>query len=320
MSAADDRDLRFACLWATALALAVALFDGGLVRTLLGLPMALLIAGHAPLRALGVRTETVGQHVIYAVGASFAVGILGGFVLNALGRLTPGGWAMWYWTATVAASVVVARRGAAPPLPALPLPEIRRGHLVAGLVAACMTTGAYALAVRDETTQQQFKYTEFWLLPEATGSGFELGIRSGESKPMRFDLELAVDGKPFARIGDIDLAPGRLWTRAIEAPAPATDEKEKDPEREKKEEALRAAYGLKASGPVEEALRERFSLGATDRLEEALRARIGPEQAAQIVLALREQRADPVPRKAEAKLYREDGRLYRHVTAILPTR
>jgi uncharacterized membrane protein len=82
-------DLLAACLWAGATVAAVAVGDSLALRTVLGAPMVLLVSGHALVRALGVRTTSLTQHLIYAVGASLAAGIAGGFVLNAAGFLTP---------------------------------------------------------------------------------------------------------------------------------------------------------------------------------------------------------------------------------------
>jgi hypothetical protein len=56
--------------------------------------MVFLVSGHAVLRAIGVRTTSLPEHLAYAVGASLAAGIAGGFALNAAGSLTPLGWAV----------------------------------------------------------------------------------------------------------------------------------------------------------------------------------------------------------------------------------
>ncbi len=82
MDTPDRRDLLAACLWTTALVLTVRVSDGVFVRTLLGAPAALLIPGHALLRAIGIRVSTLSEHILYAVGASLAIGIAGGFALN----------------------------------------------------------------------------------------------------------------------------------------------------------------------------------------------------------------------------------------------
>ena len=147
----DNRDLRSACLWAIALAIAVILFEGTTVRAVLGLPMVLLISGHTLLRAIGIRADSPVEHLIYAIGASLVAGIAGGFVLNAIGLMTPLGWAIWYLLVVTSASALAIRRfGAAASLPWPRLVPIRAPHAIAFALAALLTTAAYALAVHDE--------------------------------------------------------------------------------------------------------------------------------------------------------------------------
>jgi hypothetical protein len=207
MGVPSNRDLLAACLWAGATVAAVAVSDSVLLRTILGAPMVFLVSGHTVLRAIGVKTTSLPEHLAYAVGASLAAGIAGGFALNAAGSLTPLGWAVWFWAVTVGALLVAAGRREAPDL----------------LVA----TGAYALAIRDEASQQQFKYTEFWMVPRANGDPARLavGVRSVETQTQRFDLEITLDGRPFAVFRSLTIAPGESWAREIPVPVLATRQK-----------------------------------------------------------------------------------------------
>ncbi|RVC80822.1 hypothetical protein EN745_11690, partial [Mesorhizobium sp. M4A.F.Ca.ET.022.05.2.1] len=194
---------------------AVALSDSVFLRTLLGAPMMFVVSGHSILRAIGVRTTSVLQHLTYAVGASLAAGIAGGFALNATGFLTPLGWAVWFCAVTAAAALVAAIRRDTPDLPARPaLAPLRLWQGAAVMLAVLVASGAYALAVRDEAAHREFKYTEFWLLPWASaGSGrITVGIRSAETQPQRFDLEITLDGQPYAVFRSIAVAPGDTWT------------------------------------------------------------------------------------------------------------
>jgi len=218
----ENRDLLAACLWAAATALAMALGDGALIRTILGLPMVVLVPGHVLLRAIGLRCASLAEHIVYAVGASLAVGIGGGFVLNAAGAMTPAGWAAWYLVVVAAASLTAWRRGGASGLPAWTRPAgFHLRHAVVFALAASVATGAYALAVHDEAKQQQFKYTELWMLPDQRG-GLDLGLRSAEARPQRFDLEISLGGRPLAAFRSIEIAPGETWTRKIPLAMPAT--------------------------------------------------------------------------------------------------
>jgi hypothetical protein len=221
----NHRDLAAACLWAGATVAAVAVSDSLLLRTVLGAPMVFLVSGHAVLRALGVRTTSVSQHLVYAVGASLAAGIAGGFALNAAGFLTPLGWALWFLAVTAAAALVAASRRDTPDLPAWPAQaRVRLWQATALMLAVLVATGAYALALRDEAAYRQFKYTEFWLVPSPNGVPglLTVGIRSAETRTQRFDLEITLDGQPFAIFRSLEIAPGDTWARAIPVPASAT--------------------------------------------------------------------------------------------------
>jgi hypothetical protein len=226
MGVPSNRDLSAACVWATAMMTAVAVGDGALLRTILSLPMMFLIPGHAVLRAVGVKTASVPEHLAYAVGASLASGIAGGLVLNAIGFLTPLGWAIWFWAITLGASLIAARGRETPTW--APWPEsvrIRGRHVAAFALAMLVATGAYALAVRDEANQRQFYYTEFWMVPSATGDRLAVGVRNVETETVRFDVEITLDGHPFAVFRSLAVAPGAMWTRYIPMPAAAAAQK-----------------------------------------------------------------------------------------------
>jgi hypothetical protein len=187
--------------------------------------MVFLVSGHTVLRAIGVRTTSLSQHLVYAVGASLAAGIAGGFALNAAGFLTPLGWALWFWTVTAAAALVAAGRRDTPNPPAWPAPaRLRLWQGTALTLAVLVAIGAYALAVRDEAAYRQFKYTEFWMLPSPSGEPglLTVGIRSAETRTQRFDVEITLDGQPFAIFRSLTIAPGDTWAREIPVPALAT--------------------------------------------------------------------------------------------------
>ncbi|MER9215519.1 hypothetical protein NKI54_26200 [Mesorhizobium sp. M0663] len=187
--------------------------------------MVFFVSGHVVLRAMGVRTTSALQHLVYAVGASLAAGIAGGFALNAVGFLTPLGWALWFWAVTAAAALLAAGRRDTPDLPAWPAPaRIRFWQGAALMLALLVATGAYAVAVWDEAAYREFKYTAFWLLPSASGESGQItvGIRSAETQPQRFDLEITLDGQPFAIFRSLTIAPGDTWTRKISVPVLGT--------------------------------------------------------------------------------------------------
>ncbi|TIW19297.1 MAG: hypothetical protein E5V81_16050 [Mesorhizobium sp.] len=86
-----------------------------------------------------------------------------------------------------------------------------------------VATGAYAFAVRDEAAHREFKYTEFWLLPSASGEQgrITVGIRSAETQTQRFDVEITLDGQPLAVFRSVAVAPGGTWAQEIPVPVVA---------------------------------------------------------------------------------------------------
>ncbi|WP_420970694.1 hypothetical protein [Bradyrhizobium sp. B120] len=228
MASPDKRDLLGACLWAGATVAVVAASDSMLPRTVLGAPMALLISGHTVLRAMGIRTTSLSEHLAYSVGASLALTVVGGFVLNVLGALTPLGWAFWYLAVTTAAMRL------APSDINISTPSARLGSLrippwqaAAIALAMLVATGAYALAIHDQAVERQFKYTEFWMLPPAQGDPGQLvvGVRSAEAEAHQYDLEVTLDGKPFAVFRSLTIAPGDTWVRKVPVPILAVQQK-----------------------------------------------------------------------------------------------
>lgn len=224
----SNRDLLAACLWAGTTVATVAVSDNMLLRSILGAPTVFLVSGHVMLRAIGVRTTSMSEHLAYAIGASLAVGIAGGFALNGAGFLTPLGWAIWFCIVTTAAALTAASRSNIPDLPARPKPvrvQLWQGAVIA--LAAVVATGAYALSIRDQASDRQFTYTAFWMLPSADGDPgrLSIGVRSSETMTQRFNLEITLDGQPFAVFRSLTIAPGDTWARKIPVPVLATQQK-----------------------------------------------------------------------------------------------
>ncbi|MDH2379907.1 hypothetical protein [Bradyrhizobium sp. CER78] len=228
MASPDKRDLLGACIWAGAIVAAVAVSDSMLLRVILGVPMVLLISGHAVLRAIGVRTASLTEHIVCSIGVSLAVTIAGGFVLDAIGLLVPVGWAFWYLAATTAAMLLAPSDSNVSIPRAWPGPlRMQRRQATAVALAMLVTTGAYALAIHDQAVERQFNYTEFWMLPPAKGDPGQLviGVRSAEAQAQQYDLEVTLEGKPIAVIRSLTIAPGDTWVRKVPVPILAVQQK-----------------------------------------------------------------------------------------------
>ena len=75
--------------WAALTVVAVGHTEYVALRLVLALPLLLLFTGHAVLRGVGPRANSRTEHAVYAIGLSLAAVLMGGFLLNGLGALTP---------------------------------------------------------------------------------------------------------------------------------------------------------------------------------------------------------------------------------------
>jgi hypothetical protein len=219
MPADSNNDLLAAVLWAVAALAAVSLTQSSPVRLILAVPLVFFVTGHLLLRALGVRAASPAAHCTYAVGASIGVCLIGGLALNLVGRLTPFGWAGWFTVVTLALSWFACRRGADRNL-AFPVPSLHGFHFVhaaaigGALLVGC---GAYAVAVRGEARQQQFRYTEFWMVHAAPDAPDHLliGIKSAEPAPQLFDVDVTLDGRAAGMWRSVEVKPGSTWVASL---------------------------------------------------------------------------------------------------------
>jgi hypothetical protein len=211
-------DLVAICAWAAMTVIAVGHSEYQPLRLVLALPLLLLFTGHAVLRAFGPSAKSRTEHVVYAIGLSLAAALMGGFLLNSLGALTPLGWALWL-EAVVAASTAIAL--VRQPNDLLQLTggsdlSLRARHLVMIVVSGTVICGAYFLAVRDEARQQEFKYVEFWLVGGEGGAGaLVVGIKSAELRTQVFDVEVTRGSDVVAIWRSVRLEPGATWTQAL---------------------------------------------------------------------------------------------------------
>lgn len=252
MSQSRNLDLIAICAWASLTVLAVGHTESQALRLLLALPLLLFFTGHAVLCAFGPETNSRTEHAAYAIGLSLASALMGGFALNILGALTPLGWALWLQAVVAASAATALIKQPSAPLRLIGRADLglRARHLVMIAVSGSVICGAYFIAVRDEARQNEFKYVEFWMVGAEGGSGaLVVGVRSAETEPRLFDVEVTRGSDVVAVWRSVHLEPGETWTQAL-------------------------------------------SLGIDDRHE----------------------------RKIRARLYgHSDGRLYRQVTAIVPS-
>jgi uncharacterized membrane protein len=208
-------DLTAGFWWALLLLLTVLVTGNFIIRLILSLPLVFWLTGHTMLRAIKpVQTTGLLEHSVFAVGASIAICVGSGFLLNTVSMLNPVGWAIWLIAVNGIAALVALRQPYDPFV--LPeLPRIRVWHALAFCAAVGVTAGSYGLAAYEINTYHEFKYTAFWLVPESVPGKLVIGVQSNESEPEEYDVEVTADKTMIGVWRSIDLAPGKKWVQEI---------------------------------------------------------------------------------------------------------
>ena len=208
-------DLTAGFWWALLLLLTSLVTANVVIRLMLSLPVVFFLTGHTVLRAIKpVHTAGLLEHSVFAVGASIAVCVGGGFLLNTVSMLNPVGWAIWLIAVNGVAAVIALRQPYQPfVLPTLP--RIRAWHALAFCAAVGVTAGSYGLAAYEINRYHEFKYTEFWLVPEPIPGELVIGVQNNQSEPEKYDVDVIADKTMIGVWRSIDLAPGKKWVHQI---------------------------------------------------------------------------------------------------------
>ncbi len=199
-------------------------------RAIVAALLVLVLPGYALVAAVfPQRTLADAERLLFSLGLSLAVAILGGLVLDALpAGLQPGWWLALLLATTLSAGAValLRRRGAS--LPDLSSVGQSRARLPASqalLLAAAglLAATAVVVAARGATEQPFAGVTELWMLPlgSVDQPAVVLGVRSVESSPTRYRLVLSVAGQVANEWTSIELAPGQTWETTSGLPTAA---------------------------------------------------------------------------------------------------
>jgi uncharacterized membrane protein len=227
---------------AATVALAFVGADSAPVRMMLALPMVLLLPGYA-LCAAAFTGRSLGavEGAMLSAGLSMAVAALGGYVLNSTAvGLQAGSWAILLGSITLGLSGVALLRRAAgggrrtaeaartrmlgsaqtrTPSPIRRPPSAAAvGQGLALGLAAFVVVGSMGLAQAGAVQESRSGFTELWVLPsvEPDQRVFRLGLSSGESTAVTYQLHVEAGG---ARLGEwpaIELNPGERWEVQVE--------------------------------------------------------------------------------------------------------
>jgi uncharacterized membrane protein len=208
-----------------AFSLQPAFFGDGVLRPLVGLPMALAVPGYAITKAVwprgGLRPA---ERLTLSLGLSVVLAAVGGLVLYwTSAGLRPVPWAVLLGVPTlVAAATAWIRRARLEPLPAAYRPTFgtwrplaQPAALMLG-AAALLTMGAVGIAVSG-ASQQRETFSELWMLPppDSTSDQVTVGLRSMEPRPTRFRVQVRDGDNVAFDVSDIELANGQTWQTSL---------------------------------------------------------------------------------------------------------
>jgi len=191
-------------------------------RLLIAAPLVFMATGHLILRALRFVVPSRVEYGVYAVAASIAGCVAGGFALNLVHALTPIGWGAWFVILTGTAAVIASRQHRDGKMMVLPLrlPVFKRWHLIMLAFSVTIAVVTYILAVHDEWVDREFRYDEFWMLPRGPGKEL-IGILNSDEAPQKLRLEVTADGQIVAHFRDIEMDAGKTWIHTVYTPVSA---------------------------------------------------------------------------------------------------
>jgi uncharacterized membrane protein len=163
------------------------------------------------------------ERLLYSVGLSLAVTIIGGLALN----FTPWGLRLSAWgvllplVTLIGSLAALLRRRKAPA--SKPAAVHFRLTLHQGLMfglAGLVGVAAIGLARLPSLPFDSQGYTSLWMLQgqQSQSNTLVIGIHSQEFAPTQYRLVVTLDGKPFLDWRDIQLDPGQQWQRTVPMP------------------------------------------------------------------------------------------------------
>lgn len=182
------RDLAAAAIAACVCALGALLLPVEAVRLAFALPLIAFLPGYGIAAAsLARRQVELPQILLISVGLSLAVIALGGLVLNYLGGLQPGSWALLLTVIAIAGCEVAALQrqpATEPELQRGPMPRPGLGAAALVLGGLLATAAALVLAFTPVAAKHAVGYSELWLRPFDHGgvTGIRVGLGNEEQK------------------------------------------------------------------------------------------------------------------------------------------
>ncbi len=200
------------------------------IGIMLALPLIFVLPGYTLTQALfHKRSLGVPARLLFSLGLSVAIDILGGLILN----LLPAGlhrisWAVLLGLLTAVFSLPVAYLRRAAPVSGVRLPGLRftiSSSVLFGLaiVVVALSIAYDAIGVAQQTHPS---FTQLWMLPTVQSGkscAVRLGLRSFESTSVTYRVTMTIEKAQAATWPSVVLAPQGEWDRLVPIPPKITD-------------------------------------------------------------------------------------------------
>jgi hypothetical protein len=227
-----NRDLRSIVLAAAVCAVGALILPVEFVRLLFAAPLALFLPGYAIALATLARRSLQGrQLVLIGVALSLSVLALGALLLNYLGGLHAGSWALFLFLVVFAASRAAALRREKPVEKtfASPLPRPSAPAAALGLVGVAATVVAFVLAFTPVAADHAIGYSELWIRPSRPDApaAVSVGVGSQQHSRTAFGLiaRFGKDRRTVTRRFSLDPGERRLFRLPADRPPRARPER-----------------------------------------------------------------------------------------------
>jgi uncharacterized membrane protein len=215
------------------LALIVDLFGNGslAVRTIFGLPLVLIVPGHALTAVLWDRYPLgLPERLALAVGTSLALAALSAMLLDRT-PLGIGGGQQTLLLGLVALAAIIwvltrdmgegsSPESAGAPARRSPVASLRWRQVVLLGMAVAIVASAVAYSAHSALRPPGAGFTQSWInLEQGQTGAVDLGLENDESQAETYRLRLSVDGRQVREWREVTLRPGQKWSTSSSLPS-----------------------------------------------------------------------------------------------------
>jgi uncharacterized membrane protein len=195
------------------------------VNIIFALPLVFVLPGYTLTKVVFYkRALNPSESLLFSLGLSIAIDILGGLFLNVLPiGLQAISWVTLLGLLTLTFSLLTFYLRVGVPITRIRLLRVHRtiypGILLA--LAIAVTTISIVYAVYGASHQPHPGFTQLWALPESSpgkSSAVRVGIQSFESTPVTYRLTMTANGHLVTTWSSLSLAPQEEWGRLIPVP------------------------------------------------------------------------------------------------------